>query len=254
MAAAKAVQRPERVEEVGGGIRICVSDDHTFSTDSFLLSYFAAPHPRDLVCDLCTGCGIVPLLWHRDPAARAGGQTYAIDIQPRAVRQMEETVRLSGVSGFTPILGDLRALDKNLPLGQFHLVTCNPPYKAEGTGLLSESSAGQAARHELFCTLEDVAAAAEKLLRFGGRLCLCQLPERLPDVLEAMRRHRIEPKRIRFAQARIDKAPWLVLVEGKLGAKPFLQVEAPLLMTIDGAQSPEAEAIYGRFGRKQREN
>ena len=236
-----------RVEDVGGGVHICASDDHTFSTDSFLLSWFARPHPKDLVCDLCTGCGIVPLLWYR--GQQRIGHTYAMDIQPRAVQQMQESLKLSAIENFTPLLGDLRDLDKALPMGQLDVVTCNPPYKAQGTGILSDRAAEQVARHELLCTLDDVAAAAAKLLRFGGRLCLCQLPERLPDVLEAMRRHRIEPKRLRFAQGHSQKAPWLVLVEGKLGGKPFLQVEAPLLMTVEGAMSPEAAELYGRFGQ-----
>lgn len=93
--------------------------------------------------------------------------------------------------------------------------------------------------------MEDVCAAASRLLRFGGRLCVCQRPERLPDMMEAMRNHGIEPKRLRMVQQRGDKAPWLVLMEGKKGSRPFLQVEAPLIVE-DGAGgfSPEMKRIY----------
>lgn len=63
------------------------------------------------------------------------------------------------------------------------------------------------ARHELSCTMPDVCAAAGLLLKDGGRLCVCQRPERLADVLCAMRGARIEPKRLQFVMARPKKRP-----------------------------------------------
>ncbi|MDR2932613.1 MAG: methyltransferase [Oscillospiraceae bacterium] len=228
-------------------MRVCVSDAHTFGTDSFLLSHFAAPRRHDLACDLCSGCGIIPLLW-----LRGGGgprHAYAVDIQEEAWAQMARSAALSGVEErFTPIHADLRIPDKRLPQGQFHLVTCNPPYKAANTGLISRDEAARIARHETLCTLEDVCAAARKLLRFGGRLCISQLPERLVDVLSAMRAADIEPKRIRFVQNRADTAPWLILVEGKRGARPFLKVDPPLILRDGQGASEEMRHIYGLYG------
>ena len=43
-------------------------------------------------------------------------------------------------------------------------------------------------------------------------------------------------------------APWLVLVEGKRGAKPGLRVEKTLvLQTADGEDSPEMAAVFGDY-------
>ena len=120
-------------------------------------------------------------------------------------------------------------------------MTCNPPYNAVGAGVMSAKDSAQLARHETACRLDDVCAAAAKLLRFGGRLCICYLPERLTDLLGRMRAHRIEPKRLRFVHKSADSPPWLVLAEGKLGSKPFLQVEAPLLL-----HSGQSLTSYGR--------
>ena len=72
---------------------------------------------------------------------------------------------------------------------------------------------------------------------------MCHLPERLVDVLATMRSHSIEPKRIRFVQQRIDSPPWLVLVEGKRGAKPFISVEAPIII-----ESGDTRAMYNKQG------
>ena len=238
---------------MGGGINICVSNAHTFGTDSFLLSYFANPKKYEIACDLCTGCGIIPLLWLRKELALK--KAYAVDIQKAAYEQMLKSAEFSGLSdNFVPVHSDLKALD-GLPFGEFHLVTCNPPYKAENTGIMSESESDRIARHETMCTIDDVCKAAKKLLRFGGRLCICQLPERIVDVLSVMRENNIEPKRIRFVQNKANTAPWLILVEGKLGAKPFLQIDKPLIMRKEnGEMSEELQDIYSMYGPGRGEN
>ena len=122
------------------------------------------------------------------------------DIQKQAIEQLEQSIQKNGLKNrFIPLLTDLKELS-SLPCGPLDLVTCNPPYKAQGSGILSETDAERIARHEVLCTIEDVCQAASRLLRFGGRLCLCQRPERLCDTLCAMRSAGIEPKRVRFVQ------------------------------------------------------
>ena len=233
-------------EQLGGGVEICVSPSHTFGTDAFLLSYFSAPKKHETACDLGSGCGIIPLAWMRTPAPK---KAYAVDIQPLAVEQMQLSLQRSALQNrFVPILADLRALRGVLPLGEFDLLTCNPPYNAAQSGIVSEIRTDRVARHETLCTLEDVCLAAKQLLRFGGRFCVCQLPERLVDLLTLMRAHSIEPKRLRFVQQRADSAPWLVLVEGKRGAKPFLAVEPPLILKdTQGNDSAELAQVYGAY-------
>ena len=228
-------------EELSPSLFICVSSAHKFGTDAFLLSDFAAPRRKDLCCDLGTGCGIIPLLWFRDDPPRL---CYGADIQKQAIEQLEQSIQKSGLKNrFIPLLTDLKELS-SLPCGPLDLVTCNPPYKAQGSGILSETDAERIARHEVLCTIEDVCQAASRLLRFGGRLCLCQRPERLCDTLCAMRSAGIEPKRVRFVQQRPASAPWLFLVEGKKGSKPYMTIEPPLFVEGEGGFSQEILRIY----------
>lgn len=230
-------------------LTICVSSDHKFGTDAFLLSHFAGIRRKDIACDLGTGCGIIPLLWFRKPED-APKKVYAVDIQEKAFAQLAITVEKNKLEQrLIPLHSDLKNLKDKLPtevFGSFDVVTCNPPYKAADTGILSELSSEQIARHEVLCTIFDVCEAASKLLKFGGKLCICQRPERLCDVLEAMRKFDIEPKRIRFVQQRETSAPWLFLVEGKKGSKPFLQVEQPLIVEGKAGFSAELLKIYGK--------
>ena len=226
-----------------GRLHICVSDAHRFGTDAFLLAAFSRYQARDVACDLGTGCGIIPLVMERHMPPR---QIYGLDIQPEAIRLLEQTVAENRLTNLTPVLGDLRTLWADAPLEQCTLVTCNPPYKAQGAGMESAGDAARIARRDI----SDVCGSAARLLRFGGRLCLCNRPERLCDVLCAMRSAGIEPKRLRFVAKHPDTAPWLFLVEGKKGAKPFLQVEPTLAVRQGDGVTPELEAFY-RLGTEE---
>ena len=89
------------------------------------------------------------------------------------------------------------------------------------------------------CTLDDVCACAFRLLKDGGRLALCHRPERLAEVLDVLRAHRLEPKRLAFVKNRADAAPWLFLVEAQKNRKTGLRVEPDVLISAGAA-------LYGR--------
>lgn len=219
-------------EQLGERVWVCVSEEHRFGTDAFLLADFAAPRRKDTVCDLGTGCGIIPLYIYKQYNIK---KCYGVEIQKDAAEQFQMGIERSGAEDvLTALAADLKDAPALLPKGSFGLVTCNPPYKANGAGLQSDGEAAKIARHEISCTVDDVCRSAAALLRFGGRFCLCQRPERLADVITAMREHGIEPKRLRFVAKNPKSRPWLFLMEGKKGSKPFMQVEPSLYLEEGG--------------------
>ena len=226
-------------ERLSDTIEICISAEHRFGTDAFLLADFAAPRHKDLVCDFCTGSGIIALLMYRNfqPA-----HIDAVEIQDIAHRQLQLTLERSEISCITPILGDLKNYRSEKELD---LITCNPPYKLDGTGAKNDSRAVSIARHEMLCTIDDVCSGAIRNLKYGGRLCICNRPERLCDIMVSMRQNGIEPKRVRFVSKNPYTAPWLVMAEGRKGGNTFLKVE-PQLYTTDenGGYTDEMKRIY----------
>ena len=230
-----------KFEKLTDKLTVCASSDHRFGTDAFLLADFSGYRHKDKVCDLGTGCGIIPLIMQKRLPPEI---TYAVDIQEGAIRQLRLGLEHSETSGIIPICADLRELWDDAPLGRLDLVTCNPPYKAVNSGFESATEAQKIARHEIMCTIEDVCCAAEKLLKFGGRLCICNRPERLSDVISAMKNHSIEPKRLRFVSKNPDEAPWLFLIEGKKGSRPFMKVEKQLYIRSGDVFSEELKRIY----------
>ena len=233
-------------EELKNGLYVCRSETHSFGTDAFLLTGFCGYRAKDRVCDLGTGCGIIPLLMQRHKPPKI---VYAVDIQPDAIGQLRLGIEKSGGAlAIEPICADLRELSM-LPQGQLDLVTCNPPYKANAAGILSDDPQKQIARHEIAGDIGDICAAASRLLNYHGRFCLCCRPERLADVMCAMRAHDLEPKRLRLVCKTPESAPWLFLLEGKKGGKPFLQIEPALFVRSGGEMTAEAAQIC-HFGDK----
>lgn len=236
-----------KYEKLTDKIYVCASSDHRFGTDAFLLAHFSEYRQKDKACDLGTGCGIIPLIMQK---SRPPQVTYAVDIQEGAIEQLKFGIERSETAGIIPICADLKELWDEAPLGQLDLVTCNPPYKAANAGFESVITAQKIARHEIMCNIDDVCAAAEKLLKYGGRLCVCNRPERLSDVIFAMKNHNIEPKRLRFVSKNPEEAPWLFLIEGKKGSKPFMRVEPQLYIRTQEGFSEELQKIYAT-GKEQ---
>ena len=237
----------EHIEILGEGIGLVVSKQHTFGTDAMLLANFANPKKYDVACDFGSGCGIIPFLWLRDGKCKT---IDAVEIQENACEQMHRSLALNNTSKITVHNIDLKNIG-DFEAGSFDLVTMNPPYKIAGGGIKNEDEGECLARHETACNIEDIAKSAARLLKFGGKFCICHRPERVFDAMVAMRNNGIEPKRLRFVSKKGDTQPWLVLIEGKRGAKNGLKVEAPLVAyKEDGILSDEMLEITEKYRKE----
>lgn len=235
-----------RKEYLGSGVNVVVSDEHSFGTDAVLLADFTSPKRKENACDFGTGCGIIPMLWYRNGC---GKRIWGVELQKQGYEQACESAKISSAEEKVIFLNhDLRDIKSVFEHGVMDVVSMNPPYKAADSGIKSTAEAELIARHEVECKLADVTAAAAHLLNFGGRLCMCNRPERLSDTIVAMKEAGIEPKRLRFVVKRPDTRPWLFLIEGKKGSKPYLNVEPMLVMYDDnGELSQEVIEIYGEY-------
>lgn len=236
----------EHFEPLGNGIEVIVSQIHRFGTDTVLLANFSKPKVWEKACELGSGCGAITLIWCRENPPK---HITAVELQPDGADMISRGVAHNKLTDRIDVVNaDLKELSM-LGAGEFDIVACNPPYKAQGSGIINPEQGKLLARHEYTCTIEDVCECAARLLRFGGRLCVCQRPERLSDIICAMRAAEIEPKRLRLVQQRRTKAPKLFLIEGKKGGKPGgLNVEETLLIEGENRElSQEMIEIYGDY-------
>lgn len=217
---------------LGDGFYICASPAFPFLGDGMLLAEFSHPKSGDLLCDLGCGSGTLPLLFAKTGSC---GPIHAVDLQQEAIDRLAAAAKHSGASQIRPLCADLRALDGLLPAGAFDLVTCNPPYHPAGSGRVPPASERRVARHEAACTFSDICGAAARLLRSGGRFCLCMPPGRLPEVFDRLQAVGLEPKRLQLVQHDAAHPPFLALIEARRGGKPGLAVEPVRFLKEDSS-------------------
>ncbi len=233
------------LEPIGNGVELYVSKNHTFGTDALLLSRFAAPKKSDRAVDLGTGCGIIPFLWMRDKCL---SKAVGLEISKEAVCLAQASLEKNGFQDSLEFYeGDIKNPFEYLQRSAYTLVTCNPPYKANGAGIKSSEEAALNARHETLCDLADVISAAAGLLQFGGRFVMCQRPERLGEIFSLMTESKIEPKRLRLVCRSVGDEPWLVLVEGRLGGGKGMRILPNLYLYQNGALTEEFLALEGSY-------
>lgn len=212
-------------------------------SDSVFLSYFVNLKRVGTVFDIGCGAGVIPvLLLERQKELKID----AVEISEDAVRLAHRNFEHNGAD-VRLIHGDIRYYRELIEPGYYDLVISNPPYFPVNSGKASGTENIARARDERMCSLEDVVSAAAYAARWGGRFAVVYRPERLSRLFCAMTEYGIEPKRLRMVQNRPDSAPSLVLVEGRRGGKPGLDIEPPLiLLDPKGDESMEVKKIYKR--------
>lgn len=213
-------------------------------TDSILLADFARPGPRDRILDLGTGTGILPILLLFE---RPGCTASAIELEETACGIAQTNFDSNGLSDRIRLIsGDLRQHRQLIPTGQFDLTVSNPPYFGTGTG--PDAASGlKNARGDGTCSLEDLCQAAAWATRWGGSFCLVFRPDRLCDLIAALRSSGFEPKRLRPVHHTHSSPVNLILVEARRGGNPGLIWEKDLYLRDEhGNESPELQKIYRR--------
>lgn len=215
-----------------------------FGMDAVLLSGFAFVRPGERAIDLGTGTGIIPILLE----AKCQGEHYTgLEIQEEMADMARRSVALNQLEKkISVVTGDIREASRLFGAASFDVVTSNPPYMNDAHGLKNPELPKAIARHEVLCTLEDVAGQAARLLKPGGRFYLVHRPHRLIEIITALTRAGLEPKRMKPVHPFVDKEANMVLIEAVRGGKSMIKVEAPIIVYKEpGVYTDEIYTIYG---------
>ena len=217
-----------------GNLQLLQSESgYRYSLDPILLARFVKVKKGARVVDLGTGCGILPLLVARLSDAT---ECVGIELQPELADRAARNVELNSLRERVHIMqGDIRGIREIFPASCFDLVMSNPPYRQLDSGRIAPNDERAAARHELAGGVADFVAAASWLLINGGSFAVIYLAERLPELIMEMIARGIEPKRLRMVYPRQSETARMVLLEGRKGGRPGLQIEKPLCIYKDNA-------------------
>lgn len=219
-------------------------DGFCFGMDAVLLSGFAAVKPGEKAIDLGTGTGIIPILLE----AKYEGEHYTgLEIQDEVAEMAARSVALNHLEEKVSIVkGDIKEASRLFGAASFDVVTSNPPYMNDSHGLKNPDLPKAIARHEVLCTLDDVAREAAKLLRPGGRFYMVHRPHRLIEIITALTKYKLEPKRMKMVHPFVDKEANMVLIEAVRGGKSMIKVEASIVVYREpGVYTQEIYDIYG---------
>jgi len=212
-----------------------------FGIDSILLANFAKEiKKQSKIIDLGTGTGIIGILLC---AKVENCKVTGVEIQNDVYEMAKRSIKLNKLEDKFELINDNinNLQEKNV----YDAVVTNPPYKKLGTGIINENEKKLISRHEITATLEDFIKVSSKLLKENGSLYMVHRPDRLVDIIENLRKYKLEPKRIQFVHPSFGKEPNLVLIKATKFAKPFLKIEKPLYVyKEDGTYTDEIIRIY----------
>ena len=199
----------------------------TFGTDALLLaSYINGKHKRG--CEFGSGSGIISMLLVTREKLE---HTVAIEVQQEYAALTERNISLNNLGDrITAVHSDIRDYKPDL---EFDIIYTNPPYMKTDSGKKNNLEKKNIARHEVCGDIFDFCSSAAKILKYGGFFTAVYRPDRLIDLITAMRGARLEPKRITFVHADTDAEPSMALIEGKNGGKGGLIVTKPLIIYRD---------------------
>jgi len=221
----------ERIDDLErDGLKILQNPDKfCFGIDAVLLSDFARVRPGETMIDFGTGTGVIPiLLTSKCPGA---GIYYGLEIQEDMADMARRSVAMNGLGSQVRIIcGDVKNAAGIFGYESANVVTCNPPYMNDAKGLINSNESLAIARHEILCTLDDIAAGAGQTLRTGGRFYMIHRPHRLAEIFECLRSHRLEPKRMQMVHPRPGDNASMVLIEAHKNEGAFLKVEKPIII------------------------
>ena len=215
-----------------------------FGMDAVLLSGFAQVREGEVAVDLGTGTGIIPILLE----AKTNGKHFTgLEIQEEVAEMAGRSVRLNQLEDRVDIVrGDIKEASRLFGKASFDVVTSNPPYMNDNHGLKNPDLPKAIARHEVFCTLDDVCREASLLLKSGGRFYMVHRPHRLAEIITALKTYKLEPKRMKLVHPFADKEANMVLIEAVRGGKSMMKVEAPIIVYKEpGVYTQEIYDVYG---------
>ena len=239
------MNKNERINEINENLRLIErTDGLVFGTDAYLLSAFLPKRSTLIGAELGAGTGVISLLALSKNKCK---HVYGIEIQEDFSRLSERNAELNGFSDrFTIInknVNDCTCVDT---FKEVDFVFSNPPYMKVSSGKANENDEKNIARHEVCANIYDFCACAKRILKHGGNFYIVYRPDRMIDLISALRNNNFEPKKIIFIHPNSTTPPSLILVSAKLGAKSGLIIPKPVFIYKDGTTeyTEEYENIY----------
>lgn len=222
----------ERIDEVNDKLKLIQKPEGlTFGTDALLLAgYINSKKGAGL--ELGAGSGIISMLLLTRGKLDS---VSAVELQDEYAELIGRNAELNGLEErLIPVCADVREYNGR---AAFDSVFSNPPYMTASSGKANEIFKKNIARHEVAGGIFDFARCAASSLKYGGTFYVVFRPDRLCDLISALRENKLEPKRMTLVHADTKSESSMVLIEAKLGGKCGMMMTPPLIVYGDNGHT-----------------
>lgn len=220
------------------------SEMFNFSLDSVLLPNFVTIN-KNIKNILDIGCGNLPVSLIL--TTKTDASITAVEIQKDVYDIALKNLELNNKKNQINIINaDIRDLYKNFETEYYDVIVCNPPFfKVSKDSHLNKNDYKTIARHEVFLNLDDLFSISKKILKNNGIISIVHRPERLLDIICAMRKYNIMPKKIQFVYPKKDKKANILLIEGTKNGNSGMKILPPLFVhNEDGSYTDEVKKYF----------
>lgn len=220
------------------------SEMFNFSLDSVLLPNFVTIN-KNIKNILDIGCGNLPVSLIL--TTKTDASITAVEIQKDVYDIALKNLELNNKQNQINIINaDIRDLYKNFETEYYDVIVCNPPFfKVSKDSHLNKNDYKTIARHEVFLNLDDLFSISKKILKNNGIISIVHRPERLLDIICAMRKYNIMPKKIQFVYPKKDKEANILLIEGTKNGNSGMKILPPLFVhNEDGSYTDEVKKYF----------
>lgn len=214
-----------------------------FSLDSVLLPNFVTINKNvKKILDIGTGNAVIPLVLSTLTSAQITG----IEIQKDVSILAKKSVDINNKNNQINIINDDIKNYYNLCNSDtYDIITCNPPFfKVNKESKLNKNDYKTIARHEITLNLDDLMKISSKLLKNNGVIGIVHRPDRMIDIIEAMRKYNIEPKKIQFVYPKKGMDANILLIEGRKNGKSGLKILNPIYSHEENGEYTEEIKQY----------
>ena len=223
------------------------TDYFNFSLDSMLLAAFPKMTKKiKRVCDLCSGNAPIPLYM----SLRFDGEIIGVELQEHSYDLAIKSIEENKLENRIKMLNcNLIGVSELIGVHKFDLVTCSPPYFKVGSNNVNPLDSKAIARHEIMANLDDIVKEASLLLNSSGHFVMVHRPDRLIEILDTLRKYKIEAKRLQFVYPKIGSKCNHILIDGVKDGNGGLNVLEPLYVYKDDSKwTDEVLKIYNCEG------
>lgn len=214
-------------------------DGYCFTSDAVFLANYIKTRKKDVVLDIGTGSGIIPLIV---ALKKDVSKIIGIEIQEEYAKLATQNVRDNNLQDKIEIV---TADIKDFKIGyKVDCIVCNPPYFKVKQGFHCENDEKKIAKTEVKIELRQIVNISKKSLQSNGKLYVILKIDRMQELFSLLTENKFSVKSVLLLKPTKNKKPDSFIVEAILNGKTTMHIDILTVYDETGKLTNEAQKYY----------